>query len=212
MCSIWFWFLLIVYYLEKGLPVIPFGQPILPDRDYEAGAGRDSDSHLKKLRGKSNDLKKELLDFHFWNKPVLEEDEDGSPTKSEDKKGNSSSEKFLQTGNSRSRISAASDSPYMDTQLGLSSENPYMKMDAFMGSSQAFYCDKNMRRISLKNWSEEENASESERSTSLGRFLKKGNRHKAEYVYLDFEKNNYVDMSRISDKKWKSLTNFQSKK
>ena len=153
-----------------------------------------------------------MLDFHFWNKPVFEEDEDEDPTKNEDTKGNSSSKKFLQSGNFRSRISSASNSPYMDMQSGLSSEDPYMKLDEFMGSSPAFSCDKNLRRNSLKNWLEEKSASESEKSTSLSRFFKKGNRHKADYVYLDFEKNNYVDMNRISDKKWKSLTIFRPNK
>ena len=46
------------YYLEMGLPVIPFAQLVLHERNDEAE--RDQDSHLKKLRRKSNDLKKEL--------------------------------------------------------------------------------------------------------------------------------------------------------
>ena len=96
---------------------------------------------------------------------------------------------------------------------GLTSENPYMKMDEFMGASAfpAFSCDINMRKNGLKNsWEDKrKRASEGDGSTSLSRFFKKGNRHKADYVFLDFEKNNYVDMNRISDKKWKSLTNFQ---
>ena len=57
-------------HLERGLPVIPFAQLILPDREDEAE--RDPDSHLKKLRRKSSDLKKELSDFRFWNKQVYE--------------------------------------------------------------------------------------------------------------------------------------------
>ena len=75
------------YYLEMGLPVIPFAQMILHERDEEAE--RDQDSHLKKLRRKSNDLKKDLSDFRFWNKQILEEDEqaedgDESRTKNKD--------------------------------------------------------------------------------------------------------------------------------
>ena len=75
------------YYLEMGLPVIPFAQMILHERDEEAE--RDPDSHLKKLRRKSNDLKKDLSDFRFWNKQILEEDEqaedgDESRTKNKD--------------------------------------------------------------------------------------------------------------------------------
>ena len=96
---------------------------------------------------------------------------------------------------------------------GLTSENPYMKMDEFMGASAfpAFSCDINMRKNGLQNsWEDKrKRASEGDGSRSLSRFFKKGNRHKADYVFLDFEKNNYVDMNRISDKKWKSLTNFQ---
>ena len=46
------------YYSEMGLPVIPFAQLVLHERNDEAE--RDQDSHLKKLRRKSNDLKKEL--------------------------------------------------------------------------------------------------------------------------------------------------------
>ena len=70
-----------------GLPVIPFAQMILHERDEETE--RDPDSHLKKLRRKSNDLKKDLSDFRFWNKQILEEDEhaedgDESRTKKKD--------------------------------------------------------------------------------------------------------------------------------
>ena len=85
-----------------------------------------------------------------------------------------------------------------------------MKMDEILGSSQAFSYDRNMR----ENYREDprKSASGGDKSTSLSRFFKKGNRHKADYVFLDFEKNNYVDMNRISDKKWKSLTNFRPNK
>ena len=78
------------YYLERGLPVIPFAQLILPEREDEPE--RDPDSHLKKLRRKSNDLKKELSDFRFWRAPQVyfEEDEDESRTKAKDTKGHSS--------------------------------------------------------------------------------------------------------------------------
>ena len=85
-----------------------------------------------------------------------------------------------------------------------------MKMDEFLGASQAFSCDRNMRTNSRED--PRKSASGGDESTSLSRFFKKGNRHKADYVFLDFEKNNYVDMNRIPDKKWKSLTNFRPNK
>ena len=99
-------------------------------------------------------------------------------------------------------------------RVGLTSEEPYMKMDEFMGASkfsQGFGCDRNVRKnVEENSWVDKrKNDSEGFGSNSLSRFFKKGNRHKADYVFLDFEKNNYVDMNRISDKKWKSLTNFQ---
>ena len=75
-----------------GLPVIPFAQLILHEREEEAE--REPDSHLKKLRRKSHDLRKELSDFRFWNKQVFyedEEDEDESRTKNKDIEGHSSS-------------------------------------------------------------------------------------------------------------------------
>ena len=64
---------------ERGLPVIPFGQPsvCLPDRE----EGRERESHLKRLRRKSSDLKRELTDFRFLNRQVYfeeEEEEEGS--------------------------------------------------------------------------------------------------------------------------------------
>jgi len=40
----------------------------------------------------------------------------------------------------------------------------------------------------------------------LSRLRKKGNKHKADYVFVDFEKNNYVDMQQMGTKKWKFLT------
>ena len=99
----------------------------------------------------------------------------------------------------------------MRSGLNSDSEEPYMKMDEFLGASQGFSCD---RKNTRKNFREDhwKSASEGDGTTSLSRFFKKGNRHKADYVFLDFEKNNYVDMNRISDKKWKSLTNFQPNK
>ena len=42
----------------------------------------------------------------------------------------------------------------------------------------------------------------------FGRLFKKGNRHKADYVFVDFERDNYMDMGRIQDKNWKFLTYF----
>ena len=65
-----------------GLPVIPFAQLILHERDEEAE--RDPESHLKKLRRKSNDLKKELSDFRFRKNTIDEEDEDESRTKNKE--------------------------------------------------------------------------------------------------------------------------------
>ena len=116
---------------------------------------------------------------------------------------------ILQTDHFRSRT--ASNSSYLDMRPGPTREEPYMKMDDFLGASQAFSCDMNMRRNSPREdlW---KSSSQGNGSTSLGRFFKKGNRHKADYVFLDLEKNNYVDMNRISDKKWKSLTIFQPNK
>ena len=85
-----------------------------------------------------------------------------------------------------------------------------MKMDEFLGASHGFSCDRTLGKNSREDhW---KSASEGDGKTSFSRFFKKGNRHKADYVFLDFEKNNYVDMNRIPDKKWKSLTNFQPNK
>ena len=42
----------------------------------------------------------------------------------------------------------------------------------------------------------------------FGRLFKKGNRHKADYVFVDFERDNYMDMGRTQDKNWKFLTYF----
>ena len=50
---------------------------------------------------------------------------------------------------------------------------------------------------------------EERRSSHIfGRLFKKGNRHKADYVFVDFERDNYMDMGRIQDKNWKFLTYF----
>merc|ERR1712137_183217 len=46
----------------------------------------------------------------------------------------------------------------------------------------------------------------------FGRLFKKGNRHKADYVFVDFERDNYMDMGRIQDKNWKFLTYFPKHK
>jgi len=44
------------------------------------------------------------------------------------------------------------------------------------------------------------------------RLHKKGNKHKDDYVFIDFERNNYMDMQQLGDKKWKFLTlNFGRK-
>jgi len=40
----------------------------------------------------------------------------------------------------------------------------------------------------------------------LSRLHRKGNKHKEDYVFVDFEKNNYVDMQQLGGKKWKFLT------
>ena len=70
-----------------GLPVIPFAQLILHEREDEAERG--------KRRRKSTDLKKELSDFRFWNKEVyFEDEEDESPAKSKDTKEHSSMVKY----------------------------------------------------------------------------------------------------------------------
>ena len=44
---------------------------------------------------------------------------------------------------------------------------------------------------------------------SLTRPFKKGNKHKDDYVYVDFEKQNYMDMAQNGSNKWKFL-NFSS--
>ena len=46
----------------------------------------------------------------------------------------------------------------------------------------------------------------------FGRLFKKGNRHKADYVFVDFERDNYMDMGRIQEKNWKFLTYFPKHK
>ena len=45
---------------------------------------------------------------------------------------------------------------------------------------------------------------------SLMKPFKKGNKHKDDYVYVDFEKQNYMDMAQSGSNKWKFL-NFTSK-
>ena len=85
------------YYLEMGLPVIPFAQLILHERDEEAE--RDPESHLKKLRRKSNDLKKELSDFRFRKNTIDEEDEDESRTKNKEVESHSTSRNMVEFRN-----------------------------------------------------------------------------------------------------------------
>lgn len=58
---------------------------------------------------------------------------------------------------------------------------------------------KNVSRLSMS-----EGSMSMERG--LSRLHRKGNKHKADYVFVDFEKNNYVDMQQIGTKKWKFLT------
>jgi len=46
----------------------------------------------------------------------------------------------------------------------------------------------------------------------VSRLHKKGNKHKDDYVFIDLERDNYMDMQQLGDKKWKFLTlNFGRK-
>ena len=48
--------------------------------------------------------------------------------------------------------------------------------------------------------------SELQINESVGRQFKKGNKHKDDYVFFDFEKNkDYVDMGKAKTKKWQFL-------
>jgi len=201
--------------LEMGLPVIPFAQRslFLPDKEEEE---RDPESHLRRLRRKSSDLKKELSDFRFLNKQVyFEEDEEENVTRNKDTTRLSSSLKVDNFRRKHSSVSSSSSSPYFDMSPGVNMQSnlqSYMQMDEFLGASQMNGSKRNYFNNSPHSsiWGEN---TESERSGgSLSRFFKKGNRHKADYVFVDFEKDNYVDMNRISNKKWKSLTHFQQNK
>ena len=94
--------------------------------------------------------------------------------------------------------SSSSSSHYLDMMPG-KVEEPYMRMDKFLEVSP------NTLAESVA-WKEAKGRAE---SLSLPKFFKKANRHKADYVFVDLEKDNYVDMNRcISHNKWKSLTPF----
>jgi len=54
--------------------------------------------------------------------------------------------------------------------------------------------------------------SKESKSPRFGKLFKKANRYKEDYVFVDFERENYVDMDRISDKNWKFLTYFPRNK
>jgi len=54
--------------------------------------------------------------------------------------------------------------------------------------------------------------SELQMTERMGRHFKKGNKHKDDYVFFDFEKNkDYIDMGKARTKKWHFL-DFRNKK
>ena len=55
-------------------------------------------------------------------------------------------------------------------------------------------------------------SSQDKRNHLFGRLFKKANRHKADYVFVDFERDNYVEMNRIPDRNWKFLAYFPRNK
>jgi len=186
--------------LELGLPVIPFGQPslFLPERE----ESQESQSRLKRIRRKSSDLKRELADFRFLNKQIYFEDEEEENSTRDTTRTRSSS--FNMVENFKRRLSTSSSSHYLDMRPG-TVEEPYMRMDEFLGASPSL--GDGINKLT-QTWKESKGRSE---SLSLPRFLKKANRHKRDYVLVDLEKDNYVDMNRcISHNKWKSLSPFHN--
>lgn len=195
--------------LERGLPVIPFAQQnFLPDKVEE----KETEANLKRVRRKSNDLKRDLSDFRFWNKQVyFEEDEEDSRNK--DVSRQSSSLNMVDNFKRRLSSSSFSSSSYLEMRPRVREES-YMKMDEFLVASENNGSD-GLSSSLTSIWRETKKKEETcPGSLSLSKLFKKGNRHKNDYVYVDFEKDNYVDMSNhkcISNKKWKSLTQFNNK-
>ncbi len=83
------------------------------------------------------------------------------------------------------------------------SERPGQRMD-HMYSERPGHPGHSPRTLSESLPSGDERRS----SHIFGRLFKKGNRHKADYVFVDFERDNYMDMGRVQDKNWKFLTYF----
>jgi len=115
-------------------------------------------------------------------------------------------------------------------------EDPYMNMNEFMrggkkmnqelsrkfGEEPIFHLEQGspmLREGPTFGNKKKENHSPSKKGTmfsmgegtmsmerGLSRLHRKGNKHKADYVFVDFERNNYVDMQQVGGKKWKFLT------
>ena len=122
---------------------------------------------------------------------------------------------YFQVENFKRRLSSSSfsSSSYLEMRPRVREES-YMKMDEFLGASEDNGSD-GLSSSLTSIWRETKKKEETcPGSLSLSKLFKKGNRHKNDYVYVDFEKDNYVDMSNhkcISNKKWKSLTQFNNK-
>ena len=78
----------------------------------------------------------------------------------------------------------------------------YMKMDNIYSNRRSLPLHSEVLPSSLLT------SSERRGSHIFDKLFKKGNRHKADYVFVDFERDNYMDMGRIPDKNWKFLTHF----
>ena len=114
------------------------------------------------------------------------------------------------------------DDPYM--RIENFPENDYLHMEKKNRSEEPLFHFKNHQRdpanyLSMtsselsgkkapkrKNNLFEKGKNELQLNESIGRQFKKGNKHKDDYVFFDFEKNkDYVDMGKAKTKKWQFL-------
>jgi len=149
--------------IEKGLPLIPFGQPNIFALD-ENNDGKTA-NQTKKQQSRKNL-------FHRSNS-IMEEEK-----------------------NKESYMEMRSSLPTYQN------DEDYMKMD------QVFHGKEFIQSKSLPSYNQDYKS----KQNSFGKIFKRANRHKADYAFVDFEKQNYCDMSPIPDKNWKFLSYFPRKR
>jgi len=206
--------------MEKGLPIIPFAHTTFPLTNMV-------NEEVKPTRRNSlKSLKLSFCENKMKNKHIYKEDEE-EPESEEKAKHDPYVEMSPGHVNSMSTKNRFGEEPYMcmndivarDTQGkgGYSrkfSEEQIFSFEQGSPPQKEFPNVKNIVPEYVSSTRKGTYFSMGDGTMSMERGLsrlhRKGNKHKGDYVFLDFERQNYVDMQQLGSKKWKFLTLYSS--